>query len=436
MFNAINFKMTIKAKSILVVLLATISLISSAQEKPEAPEIEYPISQYKPLILNISEDGSKYVRFLLWSQMWVEDFDINNGPGKNVRIRRARFLAYAQVSPRFLILTHFGLNNLNFSNADPIGNRATSDAFVNGPQIFLHDAWTEFRISNNDALYVGAGLHYWNGISRFTNASTLNFMTLDNYRQAWAQLGLSNQFGRHIGLYAKGALGKFQYSIALNDPIYYALGSADQEELAEGSITYSGRRVLGENSGNVVAGYAHYQFLDEESNKLPYKVGSYLGEKSVFNIGAGFFQHGDGTVKLENGEPVGQDVFHFAVDAFYDAPVGKGAINAYLVYYNFDYGEDYALGTTYGTGNSVYTQFGYLLPFTTNAGRLMPYAAFSAQNFEAYNNPGNLLQLGANWFIEGHNAKITLEYRSQLAPNSIDNAQRLNGLILQTHIFL
>ena len=102
--------MTIKAKSILVVLLATISLISSAQEKPEAPEIEYPISQYKPLILNISEDGSKYVRFLLWSQMWVEDFDINNGPGKNVRIRRARFLAYAQVSPRFLILTHFGLN--------------------------------------------------------------------------------------------------------------------------------------------------------------------------------------------------------------------------------------------------------------------------------------------------------------------------------------
>jgi hypothetical protein len=35
---------------------------------------------------------------------------------------------------------------------------------------------------------------------------TLNLMTLDNQRQAWATCGLSDQF-RHI-VYAKGALGK------------------------------------------------------------------------------------------------------------------------------------------------------------------------------------------------------------------------------------
>jgi hypothetical protein len=42
---------------------------------------------------------------------------------------------------------------------------------------------------------------------RLNNQSTLNLMTLDNQRQAWATLGLSDQFARHIGVYAKGALG-------------------------------------------------------------------------------------------------------------------------------------------------------------------------------------------------------------------------------------
>jgi hypothetical protein len=50
---------------------------------------------------------------------------------------------------------------------------------------------------------VGGGLHYWNGISRLNNQSTLNLMTLDNQRQAWATLGLSDQLQRHIGVYAK-----------------------------------------------------------------------------------------------------------------------------------------------------------------------------------------------------------------------------------------
>jgi hypothetical protein len=41
-----------------------------------------------------------------------------------------------------------------------------------------------------------SGLHYWNGISRL-NKSTLNLMTLDNQRQAWATLGLSDQLQTH-----------------------------------------------------------------------------------------------------------------------------------------------------------------------------------------------------------------------------------------------
>ena len=391
---------------------------------------------YKPLILKLDDEGKKYIRFITWHQIWASEENLSEDPGVRMVLRRSRFLTYAQISSRFMILTHFGLNTLTGSNADPIGNRNTPDETINGPQLFMHGAWTEFRVSAGEELFIGAGLHYWNGLSRLTSASTLNFMTQDNYRQAWATLGLSDQFARHLGVYAKGTLGKFHYTIAFNEPIENALGSADIADLSEGSISYSGRRILGDEAGLVTEGYFEYQFLDQESKKLPYRVGTYLGKKKVFNIGAGFLSHTNGTVRIEDGLPQGEDVFHYAVDAFYDAPVGEGAINAYASYYNFDYGPDYSLGTTYGTGTSFYGQLGYLFPEFSEKGRLMPYAAYSNRDYEAFDNPGNTIQLGANWFINGHHAKITLEFRSTLLNHDQQEPDRINGLVLQTHIFL
>lgn len=402
---------------------------------------------YKPLTLKLNEEGNKYIRFITWHQIWSEDGNLDNDVDPQsftMRIRRSRFLAYAQISSRFLILTHFGLNTLTGSNADPIGNTSTNRSTINGPQLFLHGAWTEFKVTQNDAVYLGGGLHYWNGLSRLTSASTLNFMTQDNYRQAWAQLGLSDQFARHLGIYAKGKFDKLRYTLAVNEPIVNGLGSS--ADPAPGTVTYSGRAVAAgtavnelepDDAGLIVTGYLDYQFLDQESNKLPYRVGTYLGKKTVFNIGAGFFNHGDGTVTVDDiGNVSANDVTHFAVDAFYDAPVGEGALNAYAVYYNFDYGEDYALGTTYGTGSSFYTHVGYLLPKFTEKGRFMPYIAYSTRDYEAFENAGNTFQAGANWFINGHHAKITLEYRSTLNNYTGEEPDRVNGLVLQTHIFL
>ena len=389
---------------------------------------------YKPLTLKLNESGSKYLRFITWHQIWAEDGDLSNdAAGFTMWVRRSRFLTYAQISPRFLILTHIGLNTLRSNNMDPIGDGRASDA----PQLFLHAAWNEFRVSKDNSVFIGGGLHYWNGLSRITGASTLNFMTQDNYRQAWAQLGLSDQFARHLGVYAKGQIGKFQYILAFNDPISNALGSADLTDLAEGSVTYSGRRVLGDAAGLAVTGYFELQLADQESKKLPYRVGTYLGKKKVFNIGAGFFSHRNGTVRVEGGLPMGQNVNHWSADVYYDAPAGAGAINAYGAFYRFDYGDNYNLGTTYGTGTSFYGQFGYLLPFSFNRGqRLMPYLAFSNRDFDAFANAGNRLQMGVNWFVNGHNAKVTLEYISTQLNYTGTRPERVNGLTLQTHIFL
>ncbi|MEL7146089.1 MAG: hypothetical protein AAFO69_06950, partial [Bacteroidota bacterium] len=241
----------------------------------------------------------------------------------------------------------------------------------------------------------------------------------------------------HIGLYAKGRLGKLNYHIALNDAISNGLGSVVDETQVT-TPTYSGRRLFPEEASTVVQGYADYQFLDAESNKLPYRVGSYLGKKRVFNVGAGFFSHASGVVaRNEAGNIITEDVFHLAIDAYYDAPVGNGkAINAYAVFYNFNYGDNYALGTTYGTGNSFYGHLGYLTGEFSSKGRLMPYIAYSSRDFEAFDNAGNTLQFGANWFVSGHNAKITLEYNTTLANHDGDAPDRVSRFILQTHIFL
>ena len=64
--------------------------------------------------VKFNDDGSKYLRIISWAQfqvVYTNDVpeDVNNF-GFNVR--RARVLMFSQITDKFLILTHFGLNSL------------------------------------------------------------------------------------------------------------------------------------------------------------------------------------------------------------------------------------------------------------------------------------------------------------------------------------
>ena len=188
-------------------LLCLLGFFSNKLTAQEAPQVDH---SYKPLSLKLNEDGSKYVRFIIWHQQWLTTSNLTKPDGGDAAklqlsssIRRSRMLAFAQVSPRFLILTHFGLNGLDANNLTSLGNNG------NAPQLFLHDAWVEFMVNKN--LYIGSGLHYWKGMTRLANQSTLNFMTMDQSRPFvhWHSLGVTDQFARHMGIYAKGNIDKF-----------------------------------------------------------------------------------------------------------------------------------------------------------------------------------------------------------------------------------
>jgi len=439
---------------------------------------------YKPLTLKLNEEGSKFIRFIVWNQMWARVTENNPGTlntngmpsntSSDIGIRRARVLAYAEISPRFLILTHWGINNQTFTNGGVPGGGATgnpggisvavdpetglgsaSGFSAKKPQLFFHDIWTEYKIF--DELFVGMGLHYWNGISRMTSQSTLNFLTVDAPIFNWPLIELTDQFARQFGFYAKGQIGKIDYRLALNKP--YAVG-------AGGRFDESRQQPIAANIVNdnwATQGYIAYQFLEKENNKLPFFVGSYLGTKKVLNIGGGWHYHPRATTSRSfDGNINEHDITLFGLDTFLDLPLNKisgTALTTYAVYYHYDFGPNYmrnvgimnvgfGSGTTQngpgnaqptiGTGNIFYTQSGILLPKSIlgDKGRLQPFGALTHKQFEFFDEGSWQYDLGLNYYINGHHSKITLQYSQRPLFEQFVRSGSAGEFILQTHIFL
>jgi len=319
-------------------------------------------------------------------------------------LRRSRVLMMAQVSPRFLILTHFGANSITTGNMEVVGASF-------GPSFFIHDAWLEFAIMEN-YISAGAGLHYWNGISRLTNQSTISLMTIDAPRFNWPTIGTTDQFARHLGVYLKGQVGGFDYRVSVNQPIRNTMDIQKGMHPAEDQAVYR-------NDGKFLySGYFMYQFIDKESNKLPFLTGTYLGKKKVLNLGAGFNVHPKGSQYLASGDTSQYTVRLFGADIFADMPFGKRrpqAFTGYFVFYRYDFGPNYKLAGTsdlIATGNIFYGQVGYLTPEFTDKGRLHLYAAHSLRELDAFDQLGNTLTVGATWYMLGHSAKLSFEYHN------------------------
>ncbi|SDG74351.1 hypothetical protein [Psychroflexus sediminis] len=372
--------------------------------------------------IQFNEDQpDKFLRIISWAQfqMNYQDDVPENESQTNFLLRRARLLFIGQISKDFTIVSHIGLNNLSSQNMNPVG---TGDA----AQVFLHDAWVQYNLG--EELTLGGGLHYFNGISRLNNQSTLNMLTLDNNRSSWSTLGLSDQFARHIGVFAKGNLGKFQYQVAVNNAIANGL---DSRLPTQDQATYTGLANLG--SANALynyAGYFTYHLFDKESSYLPYKVGSYLGGKKVLTLGTGFFAHPNGSAIQNQGSLAGEDVMLYAFDVFYDAPLGNNnaALTAYAVYQNNDYGENYLFGP-YGSGAMLYGHTGVVIPGQKQAVKFQPYLSYALQSFDAVDDNQTILGIGANAYFSGHNSKLTLEYKSQSFGNFNQKTLSLQAMI-------
>ena len=86
------------------------------------------------LKFNLNPEGTKYMRFIAWNQIWLRSSEMNPGTmigdevitkQEDIGLRRLRLLAYAQISPRYMIVTHIGINNQTFINGGASGSGGT-----------------------------------------------------------------------------------------------------------------------------------------------------------------------------------------------------------------------------------------------------------------------------------------------------------------------
>lgn len=428
---------------------------------------------------NLNPEGTKYMRFIAWNQIWMRSTDLNPGTlvggesatkQEDIGLRRLRILAYSQISPRYMIVTHIGINNQTFTNGGAAGSAGTGGYGAGKkPGIFFHDAWNEYAIAlpkDNKpfSLSVGAGLHYYMGLSRMTMSSTLNYLAIDAPIFNWPLIENSDQFARQIGIFAKGKYNKLEYRFSLNKPF-----STNQVPT---DVTSNDAAVSVDNSANTKwskAGYVEYQFLDRESNFLPYKVGSYLGTKKMFNVGAGFYTAPSGTRTSVNGVIENHPINLFSGDVFVDMPVGKKenkmAVTAYSVLYDYDFGPNYVrnlgimnvgvadpnftgtpglsgagnLQPMIGTGTIWYTQAGFLLPNKNEKPkvRVQPFGAYTYKKFDAFEKASNQFDIGTNLFLDGHHAKLTAQYSTRPVYTANDNIDSYKGeFLLQLQVYL
>ena len=431
------------------------------------------------LKFNLNTEGSKYMRFIAWNQIWARSSELNPGTmigeqgatkQEDIGLRRLRILAYAQISPRYMIVTHIGINNQTFINGGAAGSQNTGGYGAGKkPGLFFHDAWNEYAVvlpkeNKPFSLSVGAGLHYYMGLSRMTMSSTLNYMTIDAPIFNWPLIENSDQFARQMGIFVKGKYNRLEYRMSINKPF--------ATNVTPVNVTDPNVAVAVDNNNNArwsKAGYFEYQFFDKESNLLPFKVGTYLGTKKMFNIGAGFYTAPSGTKTSVNGVTERHDIKLFSGDVFLDLPVGdkakKAAITAYSVLYDYDFGPNYlrnigimnegVADNTYtgtralagpgnlqpmvGSGTIWYTQAGYLIPNKDEKPkvRVQPFAAYTYKDFDALKKASSQFDIGTNFFLDGHHAKITAQYSTRPVYTAVDKIDSYKGEILvQLQIYL
>ncbi len=416
-----------------VVISINVFLISFsvAFAQANAPKVDSSKAKSE-LKINLSLDGSKYLKATFLNQIWVRNNESNpgtlvNGEPQNqtfdIGLRRTRLQLYGQISDHVFFYTQFGMNNFNYLSSNA-GNRKL--------HAFFHDALGEYKVfKNSNAITLGSGLTIANGLSRFTQPSVGSIMTADVPVFLQATVDQTDEFARRLALFARGHVGKFDYRVVVSDPF---------------PIQTNGQTVptLGKDATFTTYGHSHqyaglfiYNFKDKEPHITPYMAGTYLGEKKIVNLEGGIIYQPKATWSLNGSDTMFHPMLLWSLASFADMPIqnNKYMINAYAGFFHTDYGPNYirnngimnpangsadanvfsGAGNAYpmfGTGNSIYLQGGLRLPndlFKEN-GTLMPYFSYRWSKYDKLKDAFSVVNLGVNWLINKHQSKVSLNY--------------------------
>jgi hypothetical protein len=395
-------------------------------------------------LLNTS--GSRYIQITFLNQVWLRRNQNNPGTtveglpqdvSNDIGLRRTRIQLLAQLTERVFFYMQFGQNTVNSQFA--IGGNRKQAAFV-------HDAVCEYRIGQGNRLKLGSGLTIINGLSRFSQPSIGSILSLDVPVFAQATVDQTDEFSRKLSVYARGQLGRIDYRIVLSDPFPVSSSGGYPSPPYKPDSLFAAFSPVGHHSQSQV--YVIYQFGEHETHTTPYMSGTRLGQKRICHLAGGIIHQKNAMWMGSGAEQRFQPMFLWAVEGYLDIPLNRergSALNAYLGYFDTNYGTRYLRyngimnpangqnpafvpGTgrqgpswgnalpMMGTGHTVYAQLGYLLPQSrfSQPQKVMPYATMTYSDFDALDGlPMNTWNAGCNYFLQGHQAKLTLDWLSR-----------------------
>lgn len=416
-------------------------------------------AQTKPdreLKMNLNDSGTHYMKATFTGQIWARYNESNPGTTIggfeksntfDIGLRRVRAQFFGKVHDKVFVYTQVGVNNVSYNTP-------------RRSPIYFHDVLAEYYITPK-SLQMGMGLTAWTGFSRFASPAVATIMGYDAPLFAQATNDATDQFLRKFSMYAKGKLGKLDYRIIASTPMEARNSSVIRPITTNSDFSFRPAKLQ-------TGGYLMYQFFDQESNLTPYMTGTYLGKKKVFNIGAGA-QYQPGAMWHWNNttqkDTVTEAMFHYAADLFYDRPIGdKGAaVSFYATWMHMGFGKNYVrnlgamnpgdsiaggkgsfngTGSGYpmiGTGSIAYAQLGFLLPKNVlgeKCGQLMPYVMITHSNFDRLKQQLNTIDAGLNYFIDGHKAKLSLNYQNRpvVSATTLKEYTRKNMVVLQFQV--
>ena len=366
------------------------------------------------------DDFKPKINWNMTGQIWLRYSDLNDGSLVNneptseltdISIRRIRIPISSQVTPKIYMYSILGGNNYNYQNKDF--------------NLEILDLYVEYTFDNY--LSVGFGKSGWLGLNRWNIRSSYSMMGLDSPLFTLNTVEKTDDLGRLFGGWLKGQVGKFDYRLSFKR-------SLSTSTAPTGKVDFANNRPRIRTSS-----YVKYQFFDHESNKSAYQAGTYLQNKKVLNIGAGF-QHqaksmSDGDVN--DASTNFYDMEHWAIDSFLNLPLANNdAITAYLGYYDYGFGKNYIRnigadnptngggddfnghGIAFpmiGTGTSWYTQFGYAFKQTNLFNHqviIQPNFAIQHSKWDALPDHMTVYDLTVNFLVNGSQGnKISLGYQ-------------------------
>lgn len=216
---------------------------------------------------------------------------------------------------------------------------------------------------------------------------------------------------------------------------------------------YEGHNWVDGGSGTghnpLFSGRLEYNFLDPEPSPAYYTASTYYGKADILAIGlAGQYQvNGVGTASLKG------DYKAWNIDGLFEKRIGRKArwgvytLEAAYYQYHTDGVKDVAPG--FGNRNPDYGNIGginsgtaflvstaYLIPWRVGWGRIQPLLRYQQFRYahDLY-GPGNpktrQLDAGANYVLDGHNLRFTLDYARYTPAGAAQSNAFLLGMQLQ-----